>query len=394
MLKADVEILCHISRIWGWGLLNIFIVSDQSTFVEGLPLRDLGLVKAIAEKIRKVNPGYPVRVCHVCGTHEYIVTHFGLRTMIPENIEIIAGPGCPVCVTPAREIDEVVKLALEGVTAFTFGDVLRVPGSKLSLSDAKAKGADVRVIYSIDDAIDVVNKERSREFVFFAVGFETTAPTNAFEISRGIPSNLTFMVSHRLIPPVMELLMGIGDIYIDGFICPGHVATIIGAKVFEIFPRTYGMPTVIAGFEPVDFMLAILMILKQIVKRDPRLENEYVRSVTYEGNLIAQDFMKEVFEVTSGDWRGIGRVPSSSYKIRDAFSKCDARARYDVTVGPSLDVSPGCQCHLVILGKIKPTSCPMFMKKCRPEQPLGPCMVSREGTCQIWAAYGNPKARL
>jgi len=351
--------------------------------------RDPALTKAIAEKIKDLTPSGHAKFCHVCGTHEYTVTHYGLRTLLPKNLEVIAGPGCPVCVTPAKDIDEAVWLTLHGVTIATFGDMLRVPGSEMSLADAKARGGDVRVVYGVSEAVKMASKSPEKSFVFFAVGFETTAPANAAETLSGPPKNLSFLVAHRLIPPAMELLLGVGDLKIDGFICPGHVATVIGVRAFRMFPEAYNMPTVIAGFEPVDVMIGLHMLLKQLKEGSARVDNEYTRSVTEGGNVKAQKLIKEVFEVDSGNWRGIGRVPSSAYKLKNEFSNYDARVKYDIKVGPAKDIAPGCSCHLVIIGKIKPTECPMFMKTCRPETPYGPCMVSREGTCNIWGKHGQ-----
>jgi len=300
-------------------------------------------------------------------------------------VEVIAGPGCPVCVTPASEIDEAVQLALKGVVVTCFGDVLRVPGSEKSLLDAKAEGADVRVVYSALDAVKMAEKEPNKEFAFFAIGFETTAPSTAIEILRKPPKNLSFLVSHRLIPPAMELLLGIGDIHIDGFIAPGHVSTIIGLKAYEIFPKAYNIPTVVAGFEPLDVLFAIYMILKQINDRKARLENEYTRAVTYEGNVKAQHMMREVFEVVSGNWRGLGKLPNSALKLHSEYANYDARERFNIKVEHGKDLLPGCQCHLVLTGKIKPSECPLFMRACTPQHPKGACMVSMEGTCRIWA---------
>ena len=220
--------------------------------------RDPELAKRIAEKIRVVAPKTDtVKFCHVCGTHEWTITHFGLRSLLPENVEVIAGPGCPVCIVPASEVDEAVQLAQKGVAVTCFGDLLRVPGSNGSLLEAKAEGADVRVVYSISDAVKMADKEREKEFAFFAVGFETTAPSTAVEALKNPPKNFSFLVSHRLIPPAMELLLGVGDLQIDGFIAPGHVSAIIGLKPYELFPRVYRMPTVVAGFEPIDVLMAL-----------------------------------------------------------------------------------------------------------------------------------------
>ena len=348
--------------------------------------RDPELAKRVAEKIHKIAPKRDlVKICHVCGTHEWTITHFGIRSLLPSNIEVIAGPGCPVCVTPASEIDEAILLARKGVTVTCFGDALRVPGSENSLLDAKAEGADVRVVYSVSDAVKMAKQEPDKEFAFFAIGFETTAPSTAAEILHKPPENLSFLISHRLIPPAMELLLGIGDLQIDAFIAPGHVSTIIGSKPYEIFPKAYRMPTVIAGFEPLDVLFAIYMILKQIKEGKALLENEYVRAVSWEGNTKAQKLMRQAFEVVNGGWRGLGRLPASAFKLKEDYASYDAREKFGVKIKKGRDLLPGCQCHLVMIGKIKPTECPLYMKACTPQKPVGPCMVGVEGTCRIWA---------
>lgn len=347
------------------------------------------LAVKIVRKIKAITPSHNLRFCHVCGTHEYTITHYGLRSLLPRNIEVRSGPGCPVCIVPAGEIDEAVWLAQHGVAVATFGDMLRVQGSKLSLSDVRAAGGDVRIVYSVTEALKMARNEPKKDFVFFAIGFETTAPTNAIEILNGPPKNLSFLVAHRLIPPAMELLLGIGELHIDGFICPGHVATITGTKAFKIFPEAYNMPTVVAGFEPIDVLLTIFMLLKQLKEGVAKIENEYSRSVTDEGNVKAQGFVEKVFDVADGNWRGIGRIPNSAYKLKRAFSEYDARLKYEIKIGPVREIVPGCSCHLVIIGKIDPPECPMFLKACRPEHPLGACMVSYEGTCSIWAKHGQ-----
>src|SRR3972149_10526037 len=225
-----------------------------------------------------------VKFCHVCGTHEWTITHYGWRSLLPPNIDVIAGPGCPVCIVPAAEIDEAVQLAQKGVVVTCFGDILRVPGSKASLLEAKAEGADVRVVYSVSDAVEMTTREPDKEFAFFAIGFETTAPSTAVEVLAKPPKNFSFLVSPRLIPPAMELLLGVGDLQIDGFIAPGHVSAIIGLKPYELFPKVYRMPTVVAGFEPMDVLMAVYMLLKQLKEGAARLENEDSRVVKGEGN--------------------------------------------------------------------------------------------------------------
>jgi len=354
--------------------------------VENLRFRDADLANRVVEKICKLaSKQETVKICHVCGTHEWTITHFGLRSLLPANVEVIAGPGCPVCIVPASEFDEAIQLALKGMVVACFGDVLRVPGSKMSLLDAKAEGADVRVVYGVGDAVKMAEKERDKEFVFFAVGFETTAPSTAVEVVKKPPENLSFLISHRLIPPAMKLLVEMKDLSLNGFVAPGHVSTIIGVKPYRVFPELYGMPTVVAGFEPLDILFGVYMILKQLSEGKPRLENEYVRAVRQEGNVKAQKLMKKVFEVVDGNWRGLATIPSSTLKLREEYETFDARLRYGVKVEGGVDIQPGCKCHLVIIGKVKPTECPLFMKACTPQKPVGPCMVSSEGTCQIWA---------
>ncbi len=348
--------------------------------------RDPELSKTIAEKIKALAPKTGIlKFCHVCGTHEWTITHFGLRSLLPDNLEVIAGPGCPVCIVPAAEIDEAVQLAKKGIVITCFGDVLRVPGSDSSLLEAKAEGADVRVVYGVSDAVEMAKKEPKKEFTFFAVGFETTAPSTAVEVQVIPPKNFSFLVSHRLIPPAMELLLGVGDLRIDGFVAPGHVSAIIGLQPYELFPRVYRMPTVVAGFEPIDMLMAIYMLVKQVKEGKALLQNEYSRIVKPEGNPKAKEIMNKTFDVTGGNWRGIGRLPDSALTLRDKFAEYDARIKYNVRVTQGKDILLGCECHLVIIGKIKPIQCPMFMRACTPEKPVGACMVSNEGTCRVWA---------
>ncbi len=357
---------------------------------ERLKLRDPALAKSIALKIESLAPKKGrVKICHVCGTHEWTITHYGLRSLLPKNVEVIAGPGCPVCIVPAAEIDEAVQLAQQGVVVTCFGDVLRVPWSQTSLLGAKAAGADVRVVYGVSDAVEMAKREKEKEFAFFAVGFETTAPSTAVEALAKPPANFSFLVSHRLIPPAMELLLGVGDLQIDGFIAPGHVSAIIGLKPYELFPRVYRMPTVVGGFEPVDVLMSVYMVLKQFAEGTAKLENEYSRVVKWEGNTRALEVMKRAFVVTGGNWRGIGRLPDSALVLRDELADYDARDKFSVHVEQGKDILLGCECHLVIIGKIKPAECPMFMKACTPEKPIGACMVSSEGTCRVWAKTVN-----
>ena len=349
--------------------------------------RDPVLAKKVAEHIKKLAPPYETKFCHVCGTHEWTITHYGLRSLLPDNVDVIAGPGCPVCILPASDIDEAIALTEKGVTVTTFGDLIRVPGSETSLQKAKASGGDVRIVYSLRDAIQMAKKNPDKEFVFFAVGFETTSPSTAIEVLNKPPENFSFLVSHRLIPPAMELLLGIGDLHIDGFIAAGHVSTIIGMKPYAVFPEAYGMPTVVAGFEPLDVLFAVDMLLQQVRDGVARLENEYKRAVSWEGNVKAQKLLEQVFDVVDGHWRGLGKLPNSALGLKKEFSRYDAREKYDLHIEDSRDILKGCLCHLVMIGKIKPPECPSYMTSCVPESPKGACMVSNEGTCRIWAKH-------
>jgi hydrogenase expression/formation protein HypD len=355
--------------------------------------RDAALAKKVTEHIKKLAPSYPVKFCHVCGTHEWAITHYGLRSLLPDSVDVIAGPGCPVCVLPAADIDEAIDLTEKGITVTSFGDLIRVPGSETSLQKAKAEGGDVRIVYSPKDAIQMAEKNPDKDFVFFAVGFETTSPSTAIEVLNKPPENFSFLVSHRLIPPAMELLLGLGDLHIDGFIAAGHVSTIIGMKPYEVFPKSYGMPTVTAGFEPLDVLFAVDMLLKQLKEGVARLENEYKRVVSWTGNVKAQKLVEQVFDVTDGNWRGLGKLPKSALMLKEEFEPYDARKKYDLHIEDSRDILKGCLCHLIMIGKIKPPECPSYMTSCVPEAPKGACMVSNEGTCRIWAKHRITKPR-
>ncbi len=353
---------------------------------ESLRFRDPRTAQEIAQKIRQITPKKgQIKICHVCGTHEWTITHFGLRSLLPSNVEVIAGPGCPVCIVPAGEIDDVLLLAKQGKVVTCFGDLMRVPGSESSLIDAKAAGADVRVVYAVSDAIEMAKKEPQKDFVFHAVGFETTAPITAVEALGDLPKNFSFLVSHRLIPPAMELLLGVEGLQIDGFLAPGHVSAVIGLKPYELFTKVYRMPTVVAGFEPNDVLMAIYMVVKQYCVGDAELENEYSRVVKPEGNKKALAAMHKAFDTVSGSWRGIGELDNSALQLKASLSEFDARKKYGLNPTQGKDIHTGCQCHQVIVGKIKPNQCPLFLNACTPSKPVGACMVSSEGTCRVWA---------
>lgn len=356
-------------------------------------LRDRELVKTVAARIGELSKGRSLRLMHVCGTHEWAITHSGIRDLLPSEVKIVAGPGCPVCVTPGNEIDAVAGLAMrDGVTVTTFGDLLRVPGNTTSLAEAKSKGGRVKVIYSIEDAIRLARDRRGEQFVHFSIGFETTAPMTAVEVVRGLPDNLSVFCSHRLIPPAMEYLLEAGA-KIDGFICPGHVSTIIGVEPYKDLARRYGKPMVVSGFEPLDVMMGIMNLVWQNREGRHDAVNEYRRAVRDGGNVRAQEVLGQAFEARDSFWRGIGMIPGSGMALRGEFERSDAAARFDVEVEKEDRMPEGCSCGAVLKGETSPEECPLFGKSCTPERPVGPCMVSAEGTCAIVFKYALPRER-
>jgi hydrogenase expression/formation protein HypD len=352
--------------------------------------RDPALVRRLVASITHRNPGRPVRFMHVCGTHENFIGQYGIRDLLPPWLGIIAGPGCPVCVCPAAEIDLAARLALErGVTLATFGDVLRVP-ARLSLAAAKGRGADVRVVYSPADAITLARHEPRKEVVFFAVGFETTACTVASVLALNPPPNFSIVCSHRLIPPALQALLAVDGPRLAGYLLPGHVMAVMGTGEYEVFPREHRMPLAVAGFEPVDILLAIDHLVAQVVAHEPVLYNGYPRAVRPEGNVVARERIAEVFEPCDAAWRGIGTIPRSGLRLREAYRDRDATARFGLAPDPEIrDIEPGCSCHLIMLGQREPNECGLFGTRCTPEDPVGPCMVSMEGTCRAWYRHGR-----
>lgn len=350
------------------------------------------LVAALAEL---VPTGRHYKVMHVCGSHEHTFSRWGIRSLLPEGLSVIAGPGCPVCVCPAHEVAEAVEICGRGAIVATFGDMLNLPSPAGSLAAARAAGGDVRLIYSPSDAVRLAERNPDRQVVLFAVGFETTAaPVAGVLCSATLPPNFSVLVSHRLTPPAVELLLGIGDIHIDAFIAPGHVSVITGAEAWRRFPEAYAMPVVVAGFEPEDVLLGLVLLLRQLERGEARLENEYGRVVPKGGNPPALATLERVFDIGPAWWRGIGRIPRSGYLLRPELAHLDARERFGVRFEASpQDLPPGCACHLVMLGKIDPPGCPLFGRTCTPADPHGPCMVSQEGTCFIWHSFQAPEAR-
>jgi len=344
------------------------------------------IIKAINDTSKEIPR--PVKFMHVCGTHEHTMSKYGLRTLLPKEIEILSGPGCPVCICPAADIDKAIELGKRDDTIITtFGDMIRVPATTISLAELKAKGADVRIVYGPNDAVKIAKENPGKEIIFFAIGFETTVPLIGYELQSDPPSNFSVICALKLIPAALELLISQSQLRIDGFISPGHVSTIIGLKPYEIFSQGYRIPNVVSGFEPNDVLLSILMLLKQV--RDKRYDslNEYSRVVKPEGNVLAQKIIENVFQPVSSPWRGIGRILDGGLVIRENYQEFDAEKKFDIKIEKSQDIPPGCSCHLIMVGKLYPYECSLFRKECTPINPIGPCMVSMEGTCSIFYRY-------
>jgi len=353
-------------------------------------LRDKALADEVVSKLR--NASVHLRFMHVCGTHQETLVRHGLDALLKGcGITVSQGPGCPVCVTTAREIEEAITLARGGVTVASFGDMLQVPGRSLSLQQAKTEDCDVRMVYSIEDAVKLAQANPSKEVVFLAVGFETTAPSTAAVIVAGPPKNFSVLSCHRLIPPALQAILKMGELRIDGFIEPGHVSTIIGLKPYQLVSRQYHVPQVVAGFEPLDVLMAVWMLVQQVQQGKATVENEYVRAVKTEGNVKAQRVMQQVF--TAGDvaWRGFPVIPKSGLFLKPQYAAFDARKRFTkdlaVLANESFPEPAGCLCGAVLRGVCASQECPLFGCQCTPQTPQGPCMVSREGSCRIEFQY-------
>lgn len=345
--------------------------------------RDPRYAKAVSNEIENLGEGKTLRIIHVCGTHEDTISQHGLRSLLPKGISLVAGPGCPVCVCAAEDVDMAIELARQGHIIATFGDMFKVPSTDSSLAKERMKGADVRIVYGIGEAIEIAKKNSENQVVFIGAGFETTAPTIALELIRKPPRNFSILTSLKVIPPAMDLLVEIEGFDVDGFITPGHVAAIIGTNTFQSFAEKTKTPCVAAGFEPLDVLEAIRMILVQLDEGRADSENEYTRVVRPEGNIAAQRVLEKAFRIGDAPWRGLGIIKSSGYFIREAFSEHDARVKFDFPEIESVDILPGCRCHEVILGMADPVECKLFGKRCTPMEPYGPCMVGHEGTCRI-----------
>lgn len=346
--------------------------------------RDEGTAKRILAAIEDM--GIESKFMHVCGTHQDTIVRFGLEEMLGDaGITIQQGPGCPVCVTTSKEIADAITLADNGVTITAFGDMMRVPTSIGSLFDAKSRGADVRIVYSVEDAVKMA-AEQSKPLVFVAVGFETTAPSTAVPLRKELPANFSIYSCHRVCPPVLKTVFDMGETKVNGLIMPGHVAVITGYECFRPFSVMYDMPQVVAGFEPLDILMSCYMLTKQRFEERAEVENEYTRLVKPDGNPVARQLMDEAFELVDRAWRGFPIIPKSALALKEEHAAHDAcRVHADIlaTTPDVEEEAKGCRCGEVLRGIMKSEDCPLFGTACRPADPKGPCMVSDEGSCNI-----------
>jgi len=336
----------------------------------------------------------PMAFMEVCGTHTMSVFRSGLRSLLPDNVTLLSGPGCPVCVTAQSDIDMLIALACDhDVTICTYGDMIRVPGARGSLEQARGDGADVRVVYSSMDAVDIAIHEPDRQVVFAAVGFETTAPATAAAIDRAMKlklDNFAALASHKLVMPAVGALIDGGDVQVDGFLLPGHVSVIIGWEIYKPIPEKYGLPCVVGGFEDEQLAVAMADLVQMVRKGEPGLVNQYPQAVSAEGNLFAQQVLERVFEPQDVPWRGLGVIPKSGLELRPEYAQFDAKVKFGLERPPDQEPK-GCRCGEVITGGVTPAECVLFDNGCTPTHPIGPCMVSSEGTCQAWFKYHRVK---
>lgn len=362
---------------------------EDATDIDFSAFKDPELARGLIETIHRLAPEHAT-LMEVCGTHTVAIARNGIRDLMPDGLRLASGPGCPVCVTCNRDIDTVIALArIPNVTITTFGDMTRVPGSTSSLLAEQATGRSVEIVYSPLDALAFAKAHPEREVVFVGVGFETTTPLVAMAIKRAKAmglSNFTVFAAHKNMPGALELLVGDPTLELDALILPGHVSTIIGAEPYRFLAEKYGIPGVITGFEPVDVLQGIAMLVRQLHEGRAEIEIAYARGVMPEGNPVALAAIDEVFETCTATWRGLGDIPGSGYRIRDEFANFDAVRRFEPDVEPTRDPK-GCRCGDVLRARIAPNECPLFRTVCTPENPVGPCMVSSEGSCAAYYRY-------
>ena len=333
----------------------------------------------------------PMRLMEVCGTHTVAIAHNGIRELIPPGVELTSGPGCPVCVTSVEEIDTFIAASkISNTIITTFGDLIKVPGSYSSLSREMSENADIRIVYSPLDAVEIARNNPGKEVIFLGVGFETTTPTIAASVLQATSekiTNFSIISAHKLMPPALEALVSDPEIKINGLLCPGHVSIMIGAEAYKPIVEKYNIPCVIAGFEAADILHAVVLLVKQIESGKPaKVDISYQRAVYEKGNTTAMSIMNQIFEPCSAHWRGFGDIDSSGLKLREEYQSFNALARFDIQVEKGLE-SPDCQCGNVLKGLISPPDCQLYSKACTPEDPIGPCMVSSEGACASFYRY-------
>lgn len=354
--------------------------------------RDFNLAQKLIKEIKKLS-SKKTTLMEVCGTHTVAIFKHGIKDLLPEAITMLSGPGCPVCVTPTCDIDAVIDLAKDNdYIVVTFGDMMKVPGSNSSLEQERARGADIRLVYSSLDALSIAHENPNKRVVFFAVGFETTSPTIASciqEVYSQKVNNFYIISAHKLIPPAIQALLELGEVKVDGFILPGHVSTIIGPKPYEFITKKYHIPCVIAGFEPLDILQSIYMLLKQRHEGRAEVEIQYKRCVHPEGNLRALSILNEVFEVCSSSWRGMGIIPKSGLQLKQRYFEFDAKRKFGIQIEEDSEEKKGCLCGAILRGVNSPSECSHFGKSCTPVNPIGPCMVSSEGTCATYYKYAR-----
>lgn len=357
------------------------------------PKKAQGLLQKIQELTIQLAPKTPLKIMEICGGHTHAIFKSGLESLLPETIELVHGPGCPVCIMPRGRLDEAIAIAEHKEVIFTtFGDAMRVPGSKHSLLQAKALGADIRLVYSPLDALSIAKQNPNRQIVFFAIGFETTAPSTALTVlqaeKEGI-DNFSLFCNHVLVMPALEALLSNPDLQLDGFIGPGHVSMVIGTKPYQAIADYYHKPLVVSGFEPLDVLQSLWMVLRQLIEGRCEIENQYTRLVQANGNKVGLDAMERVFEVRDQfEWRGLGDIPNSGLKMRPEYASFDAECKFPVTRKTVAD-HKACQCGEILKGVLKPWQCKVFGTACTPENPLGACMVSSEGACAAYYKYGR-----
>ncbi|ABC80250.1 hydrogenase formation protein HypD [Anaeromyxobacter dehalogenans] len=361
-----------------------------------LKFRDPARARALAEALRHNMDaiGREVSVMHVCGSHEQAIARFGLRAVLPPGLELIMGPGCPVCVTDGPEVDEAVALAMQGVRVCTYGDMLRLPGTARSLADAQADGGKVEVVYSISQAVELAQAHPEEQVVFLASGFETTAVATAAVALASPPPNFSILSVHKYVPAAMEIVAASKETHIEGYVAAGHAAIITGWAIFEPFAARTGAPVVVAGFEPLDILAALVKLTELIREGRPEVANVYPRCVTKEGNLPAQRSLWRAFRTVTGRWRGIADVPGGNLELVPELAALDARKRFRIDTAGVRDAAAeeeakGCICGRIMLGLATPEHCALFGTTCVPESPVGACMVSSEGQCRIWHTYGG-----